>query len=137
MVSCGQKSRCWSYPLRYKAYCSSPPVYQTPHQNDKAYDPGAGRRGGGWDTLIFACYKGSTFFFFLFKILNFAIFFCVEVLSTIFMGMPILAGIFFFWGGGMPFSTAIFSGVSLKTWILCCFFLFFVVVFCCCFFNIK
>ena len=71
-------------------------------------------------TLTFACYRSSDylfifflfyyfffffFFFFLFKILNFAIFWGVEVLSTIFMGMSIIAGIFgdvifhgYFWG---------------------------------------
>ena len=69
---------------------------------------------GGWEvvsTLFFACYWDSGSDYFLFKILNFAIFAGVEVLSTISMGMPILAGIFFF---GMPFSAGIFLGCQFK-----------------------
>ena len=70
---------------------------------------------GGGITLTFAYYRGSDYFW-GFKNLNFAIFLVVEVLSTIFMGMPIGAGIF----GGMSFSTGIFWGVSLKMFILWC-----------------
>ena len=51
--------------------------------------PGGGSRwGGGGGTLTFAYYRDSDCFL-GFKSLNFAIVFGVEVLSTIFMGMPI------------------------------------------------
>ena len=46
------------------------------------------QRGLSGGTLTFAYYRSSDHFF-RFKILNFAIFWGVEVLSTNFMGMPI------------------------------------------------
>ena len=63
----------------------------------------------GRGTLTFACFRGSDYCF-GFKILNFAICLGVEVLSTISMGMPILAGIF----GVCRFPQVFFWGVSLK-----------------------
>ena len=72
---------------------------------------GQGKRGRGGGTLTFACYRGSDYFL---RVQNFEFrfFLCVEVLSTICMGMPFRTGIFFLGGGGCQFEKCRFYGAS-------------------------